>query len=240
MMDVTRATLYFAKAAILVEGISESLLIPVLAKRLGYDLSKMHISVIPICGVAFETFKKLLDPEALGIPVSIVTDADPPVPTDVAWNAAIPESDNGIFKLSDRTKKLMNIFGGHETVGVYHSKLTLEYDLAEAGDENAGVMAEVWEDCFVGVPGTFNRSQVDLAGPDRDAKAMAAWRGICRAKHSGSKAEFAHRLAAFLEKDSGEGFCPLTFRVPEYIRNSIEHVMGGVIPTTPPPGVGGT
>ena len=65
MMDVTRATLYFAKAAILVEGISEAVLVPVLAKRLGYDLAKLHISVIPICGVAFETFRKLLTPDAL-------------------------------------------------------------------------------------------------------------------------------------------------------------------------------
>jgi putative ATP-dependent endonuclease of OLD family len=65
MMDITRATLYFAKAAILVEGISESLLIPVLANRLGHDLAKDHISVIPICGVAFETFKKILAPGLL-------------------------------------------------------------------------------------------------------------------------------------------------------------------------------
>ena len=43
MMDITRATLYFAKAAILVEGISEALLIPALARRLNYDLAQKHI-----------------------------------------------------------------------------------------------------------------------------------------------------------------------------------------------------
>ncbi len=228
MMDITRATLYFAKAAILVEGISESLLLPVLARRLGHDLGKLHISVIPICGVAFETFKKLLRPDALGIPVSIVTDADPPVPNDVTWLNAIPESANGIFKLSARTAKLMDAFAGHQTVRVYHSKLTLEYDLAEAGTDNAEIMAEVWEDCFAGDPATFNRSKVEQAGTDRAAKALAAWRGICRARHSGSKAEFAHRLAAFLEKSNGNGFCPLSFRVPEYIRDAIEYVVGHV------------
>jgi putative ATP-dependent endonuclease of OLD family len=142
MMDITRATLYFAKAAILVEGISESLLVPVLARRLGHNLAKLHISVIPICGVAFETFKKLLDPGVLGIPVVIVTDADPPV-TGVEWKDATPESVNGTFTISNRTTKLVDIFRGHRTVRVYHSKLTLEYDLAEAGDENAAVMADV-------------------------------------------------------------------------------------------------
>lgn len=99
MMDITKATLYFAKAAILAEGISEALLIPVLAKRLGHDLDKSHISVIPICGVSFETFKKLLDPSVLGIPVAFVTDADPPVPTDMKWEEANPETVNGSFKL---------------------------------------------------------------------------------------------------------------------------------------------
>jgi putative ATP-dependent endonuclease of OLD family len=236
MMDITRATLYFAKGAILVEGISEALLVPVLARRLGHDLAKLHISVIPICGVAFETFRKLLDPNVLGIPIAMVTDADPPVPIDAAWKDATPESDNGIFKLSDRTKKLLDIFVGHQTVGVYSSKLTLEYDLAEASDENAEIMAEVWEGCFDGVPGTFNRSQVKMAGPDRAAKAVAAWRGICRAKHSGSKAEFAHRLAALLEESNNAEFCPLTFRVPRYIRDAIEYVVARATPPTPPAG----
>lgn len=237
MMDITRATMYFAKAAILVEGISEALLVPVLAKRIGHDLRKLHISVIPICGVAFEIFKKLLDSAVLGIPVAIVTDADPPVPTDVAWSDAIPEMDKGNFKLSDRTQKLVGIFAAHQTVKVFHSKLTLEYDLAEAGDDNAMDMAEVWEGCFTGTPGTFNRALVTKAGPDLDAKAMAVWRGICRAKHSGSKAEFAHRLAAFLEKSNGVEFCPLNFRIPKYIQDAIEYVVDSVTPAAPPIGV---
>jgi len=225
MMDVTRATLYFAKAAILVEGISESLLVPILAKRLGYDLAKRHISVIPICGVAFETFKKLLDPVVLGIPIAIVTDADPPVPNNVAWKDATPESENGKFKLSDRTKKLIEIFAEHPTVKVFHSQLTLEYDLAEAGDGNPAVMAEVWERCFVGFPGTFNKAVLSATGTDRADKALVAWRGICRAKHSGSKAEFAHQLTAYLDSDNGEGFCPL-FSVPRYLHRAIEYAAG--------------
>lgn len=226
MMDITRATLYFAKAAILVEGISEALLIPALAKRIGHDLSKSHISVIPICGVAFETFKKLLNPNVLGLPVAVVTDADPPVPTDCKWRDAVPESDGNSFKVSDRTQKLVATFEGHPTVKIFHSKVTLEYDLAEAGDENARIMAKVWEDCFVGTPGTFNISLLTEAGQDRAARAMAAWRGICRAKHSGSKAEFAHQLAAHLIGADGSGQCPLLFNVPEYLKKAINHVAG--------------
>jgi len=231
MMDVTRATLYFAKAAILVEGISESLLVPVLAKRLGYDLAKLHISVIPICGVAFETFKKLLAPAVLGIPIAIVTDADPPVVRGDSWESDLPQTDTLSFALSDRTKKLIDLFSEHSTVRVYSSKLTLEYDLAEAGEDNAEVMAEVWESCFQGQPRTFNKSRVQ--GENLKDKALAAWRGICRSSADCSKAEFSHRLAAFLDNFVG----PLSFRVPQYLQEAIEYVVTNV--TSPAEPFGG-
>ena len=44
-------------------------------------------------------------------------------------------------------------------------------------------MAEVWESCFV-AGCTFNRAWVTEAGEIQEAKALAAWRGICRAEHS--------------------------------------------------------
>lgn len=221
MLDITRATLYFSKGAILVEGISESLLIPVLAKRLGYDLAKEHISVIPICGVAFETFKKLLDPKVLGIPIAIVTDADPPVPRKSNWEDEEPELEGAAFKICDRTKKLIEVFTGHGSVIVKHSKLTLEYDLAAAGDDNAATMAAVWETCFQRTPGTFNSGRVAQAGAVRHDKAMAAWRGICRADPSVSKAEFAHRLSTQLQDDQ-------TFAIPGYLQEAIEYVVNSL------------
>jgi putative ATP-dependent endonuclease of OLD family len=230
MMDITRATLYFAKGALLVEGLSESLLVPVLARRLGHDLAKLHVSVIPICGVAFETFKKILDPSVFGIPVAMVTDSDAPIVEGPTWEADIPARSNGGFTISDRTAKLVSIFGQHSTVKVFHSQLTLEYDLAEAGDDNAVIMAEVWESCFDRCPGTFNVRRVTSAGSARRDKAIVAWRGICRASHSGSKAELSHRLAARLDGSDGSGSCPLRFVVPAYIKSAIEHVVAGVNP----------
>lgn len=226
MVDITRATLYFSKASILVEGISESLLVPVLAKRLGYDLAKLHISVIPICGVAFKTFKKLLDPSVLGIPVAIVTDADPIITrAGTTWNEDIPEMVGIAFQVSDRTQGLLKEFDKHATVEVCHSKLTLEYDLADAGDNNAAIMAEVWESCFDGMPGTFNSKKVVVPGLTRSDKALATWRGICRADHSGSKAEFAHKLAAHLSEKDNAGNFKTAFDVPAYLIKAIKHVV---------------
>jgi putative ATP-dependent endonuclease of OLD family len=233
MMDVTRATIYFAKAVILVEGISESLLLPIMARRLGHDLAREHISVVPICGVAFETFKKLLDPTALGIPVAIVSDADPKIIRGTNWEEDTAENEGAGFKLCDRMIKLLGLFNGHSNVKVFHSKLTLEYDLAEAGDDNARVMAEAWESCFIGNPGTFNTTKVDSAGASRGDKALAVWRGICRANHSGGKAEFAHRLSAKLVGEDGSGQCPLNFAIPGYIEAAVEHVINALNPPSP-------
>jgi len=232
MMDITRATLYFAKAVILVEGISESLLTPVLAKRLGHDLSKLHISVIPICGVAFETFKKLLNPKVLGIPVAIVTDADPPIMRGESWENDTPQHEEKAFSLSDRTKNLKDAFSNHDTVKVFHSELTLEYDLAKAGDENAKAMAQAWEECFMGNPGTFNQQRVAAARLSREEKALIAWRGICRSEHTGSKAAFAHRLAAILDEEENGTFST-QFEVPDYLKDSIMHVVNRVKPPAP-------
>lgn len=237
MLDITRATLYFAKAAILVEGISESLLFPTLARRLGHDLAKQHISIIPICGVAFGTFKKMLDSAGFGIPVAIVSDADPKVTRGTAWEADSAEEDGTGFKLCDRMNKLLELFVGHASVKVFHSKLTLEYDLAEAGDGNAAVMAEVWESCFVGKPGTFNKEKVDSAETSKADKALAAWRGICLANHSGSKAEFAHRLSAKLAEKDATGQPSTVFDVPPYIKDAIDYVVNAL---NPPPQAAGT
>ena len=234
MLDITRATLYFAKGVILVEGISESLLLPVLAKRLNYDLAKLHISVIPICGVAFETFKKLLNPDALGIPAAIITDADPQVTKGTTWEDDLPESENGVFKLSARTSELEKVFAGHPTVLVKHSQITLEYDLAEAGDNNALVMSKVWKCCFKGIPKTLTDELVAAAGNDRKSKGLCVWRGICRASHSGSKAEFAQRLAATLEQFGNDEKTIEPFEVPRYIEDAIKFVIGKIQTATPP------
>ncbi len=230
MLDVTRASLYFAKGALLVEGISEALLVPVIARRAGYDLAKNHVSVIPICGVAFATFKKLLDPTVFGIPVAIVTDSDPSVIRGEDWKSDTPETESGSFAISDRTRKLVDLFSGHKTVRVYRSQITLEYDLAMAGDANAALMAEVWESCFDGTPRTFSHATLADVGPGCDDRALHVWRGICLSHHTGSKADFAHRLAECLSSVNADGSFTDQFIAPAYLVDAIKYVVDSVTP----------
>lgn len=224
MMDVTRASMYFAKGLILVEGICETLLVPALAERLGIDLAKDHVAVVPVCGVAFETFKKLLGPRAFGIRTAIVTDADPSVEGGDKWQDMRPKKDGDSYELSERTKKLLASFDAHPTVRVHHSRVTLEFDLAEAGDENAVFMQTAWARGFDGSPRTLTAAMVTTPGLSLDEKALAVWRGVCLANSTGSKAELAQHLSEMLHEPGG---CP-GFVVPPYLAAAIRHVADDV------------
>lgn len=79
-IDTTKANLFFAKGVILVEGWAEEILIPTLAKKLGYDLTAKQVSVVNIANTAFlryvKIFQRQIQDENIGISVSVITDLD--------------------------------------------------------------------------------------------------------------------------------------------------------------------
>lgn len=79
-LDVTKSNLFFAKGVIIVEGWSEQILIPTLAKKLGYDLTKKEVSIINVGSTAYLHFANVFlraDKDAkMGIPIAIITDLD--------------------------------------------------------------------------------------------------------------------------------------------------------------------
>jgi len=81
-LDVTKSQLFFASGCILVEGISEALLLPTFAIMMGsdYDLDKNGIEIVNINGVAFEPFANLFnssdEKKRLSTFCTIITDDD--------------------------------------------------------------------------------------------------------------------------------------------------------------------
>lgn len=78
-LDVTKSNLFFAKGIIIVEGWAEDLLIPVLADKLGKNLTRNEISVVNVGSTAYLHYARILmrnDGKTLNYPVSIVTDYD--------------------------------------------------------------------------------------------------------------------------------------------------------------------
>lgn len=78
-LDVTKSNLFFAKGVILVEGWAEEILLPVLAKKMGVNLTEKGISIVNVGSTAFLRYSKIFqrnnDPE-MNMPVSIITDID--------------------------------------------------------------------------------------------------------------------------------------------------------------------
>lgn len=74
-LTLTRSDLYFADKAILVEGMTERLMIPAAMKKDHKNLFSQYITIMEVGGAHAHKFFPLL--EALGIKALIVTDLDP-------------------------------------------------------------------------------------------------------------------------------------------------------------------
>lgn len=79
-LDVTKSNLFFARGVILVEGWSEEILIPEIAKKINCDLTKKEVSIVNVGSTAYLDFAKVFlrkeTKNELKVPVSIITDLD--------------------------------------------------------------------------------------------------------------------------------------------------------------------
>lgn len=147
-IDVTKADLFFAENIILVEGISEQLLIPEFAKRMGTDLADNHTSIINIGGRYFDHFLKLFDTDksdfAISKRVACITDLDPvrktveDTDTKKTWKSCAPiflevEEDKYEYKPCSNNTVDAYVFSEENLIRVFSQEKgkssTFEYDL---------------------------------------------------------------------------------------------------------------
>lgn len=197
-LDVTKAALLFARGVILVEGVAEQLLIPVIAKRIGRPLARHGVTVINIGGVAFEPFVELFAEDRLPYRCAVVSDSDPseapPEPerreslsVGTGENAS-GEGEPAIPARSPRAAALATREGGN--VRVRLAQKTLEWDLVIEG--NWEWMLDALEPLKPVVAGEL-RDDAD-AGVDERADELLA-------KVKDVKGQFAQELADLLESD---------------------------------------
>jgi len=86
-LDTTKANLFFAKGVIMVEGWSEEILIPALARKMKKDglitkdLTEAGVSIVNVASAEFIKFAKIFLRQKkpyLNLPVAIITDVDVP------------------------------------------------------------------------------------------------------------------------------------------------------------------
>ena len=144
-LDATKSNLLFSKGIILVEGMAEQLLLPVLAEYIDCPLEEHHVALIPVGGLTFKHFLPLFGaglqpdqmPNALTRPVTCLIDADPTkkiTDSKDRFQKCYPYELNAdkayTYKpLSDAIGALTALCAERDNIILAHGKKTLEYDL---------------------------------------------------------------------------------------------------------------
>ncbi len=181
-LDATRGELFFARRILMVEGIAETLLLPVFAKLAGGSLKESAVTVLNADGINFNAFLPLFGEKRLGFPVAILTDGDaakigdPPSATATGLKAKEADIPN---------------------LRVEYSEITFEHELARS----AGILPLMLEAFEIMYPviGKSLKVAVDKLDSD-DKKADAFFAAFIKTETS--KGRFAQELAALLESSS--------------------------------------
>jgi putative ATP-dependent endonuclease of OLD family len=203
-LDVTKASLFFARGVILVEGIAEQLLLPQLAHRLGKDLPPAGVSVVNIGGVAFPPFSDLFGPGRLPYRLAVVSDSDP----------VLDAEEDAADALSPRAAKLKDRVADNDNVEVFLSGQTFEWDLAKI----AGNRALMVEALAPFKPRVAKKLPTELAVLDDDGAA-----DLLLKKIDPIKGPFAQSLAELLADPQRK------FEAPPYLREAIDWALGDAI-----------
>lgn len=231
-LDITKSILLFAKGVLLVEGISEALVVQELAKIVllnlrrekpdntyHADLAEYGISIVNLNGIYFKHFfalfkgyKKIDDVVSScdGIPIKCVgiTDNDPEkrlMPTPDA-----PERGNNkqLYLIEELAQNSQNC-------RLFSNMKTFEYDIAFEGN-NLAIMSAV-QLSLLTTDGEIRRQLTEYTETDwRNSPAQEKATAALYLLNHIEKGEFAQALALRLSADS-EGFI-----VPQYIVDAIK------------------
>lgn len=216
-LDATRAAVLFARRIVLLEGVAEAVLLPVLARKLVFasDRAKQRqfhaVTIVNVGSVDFEPYIRLLLGSVGDLRVIdhlvVITDGDPDLDGT---------GDSQALNRADRLDKLADNLGAAGRLTVAEADYTLEADLlGQTG--NAAVLRAAY---LKQHPRSEARWQ-EIADQAKPAEAL--YRKLTdpkSGKHFISKGEFAHDVAIAIQK--GE-----SFTVPQYLETAITKVLDG-------------
>jgi putative ATP-dependent endonuclease of OLD family len=209
-LDATRAAVLFAKRIILVEGIAEAVLLPVLARHCVFlgDVAmrrKFHaVTIINVGSVDFAPYIRLLLGAIDGLSVMdhlvVITDSDPPVEGGKTKKAV---------NRPDALRELAQELGAEAKLTVAAATYTLEADLL-AEMTNAPVLKAAY---LTQHPYRPSQDKWQLI-TDAAVPAKALYEKLRSDEDFISKGEFAHDVALAIRDGS-------SFRVPAYLETAI-------------------
>jgi putative ATP-dependent endonuclease of OLD family len=141
-LDATKSNMLFSKGVIFVEGLSEQLLLPILAKYIACPVEEKHVAVLSVGGLTFKHFIPIFgnSQNALKRRLSCLVDADPSRKDKENQDAGFKKCWPYLLGLNDvkyeyKTKSDTIQSLEEATQGVAHIRImygskTFEYDLA--------------------------------------------------------------------------------------------------------------
>ncbi|MBL8772182.1 MAG: AAA family ATPase [Phenylobacterium sp.] len=230
-LDVTKAALLFGGRVLLVEGIAEALLLPVIAEHftLKGEPEKLRLFrsavFVPIDGVDFVPYANLLtslvNEARIAERVVVMTDGDHGVgqddddDTELADDDEDAKEEEGLLP-GERRKKALDALakanGAEAILSAITSRYSLESELLEAGN------AVILRAAYVSLHKRSGKKWDKAAALEGDERAKAI-QGIFK---NARKGDFAQVLADLIEKADTNKH---TFVVPKYIDDTIREVV---------------
>lgn len=225
-LDVTKSQMLFSRGALLVEGISEAILIPAFAKILNRNLTTYAVEVVNVDGTAFSPFVHVLcnaTADGTIIKCSIVTDDDRCtnkseqdiyISLDHDYDCDKTVLDDICYRLSkgkesDRCKKTMTLCE-QSGVDINTAYKTLEFELASK-EKNIETILNVIKSLH---PTSGARLEELVNNDDKLIyKTIRIWLFI--RSHSYDKSQFAQILSKEIEENKD------SFIIPDYIKKAI-------------------
>lgn len=251
-LDATKSTMLFSKGVILVEGLAEQLVLPVLAeflvhlengKKVPLSLEARHVTVVAVGGSTFKHFLPLFGPGcardrekyALRRPVACVVDSDPARKEKTSgarfkkcWPYELDHNPDS-FEYRAKSAIVAELDGmccnDSNPVGVFPAQKTFEYDLALDNVTSEILQAIAGE---AGPNQLDDRTQNSLNRIEDDGKRHAATfasRYLLSVEDRKGEAalELSRLLRQNLEKQEGDR---LEIMVPDYVARAVKWACG--------------
>ena len=246
-IDVTKSQLFYAKGILLIEGISEELLIPVFSQILGYKIEDFRIEIVNVDGISFYPILSLFNSDEklkrLEKRVAILSDDDrytDSKDTIYSFDKLLENNNDLLYLLHDEIEKappatrinnLHSFIKNNPKIGLKTSFKTFEYEisLSNVADKTSSIDANLYvqyikqvaPEKFLAIESFYKplSTKDTLSIVERKQIALLLWKTIP------SKADFAQDFAIYLSQNLDQA--KSRFIVPPYIVQALDHLTKG-------------
>lgn len=237
-LDVTKSQMFFARGILFVEGISEAILLPAIARFLDRPLEKYAVEIVNVDSIAFTPFVHLLSSEKVKTcfsKVSIITDDDRCSNKAESEYYINKDYDYDYDKMNIICKKLENgmpstRYKNLETkcnengIGIFKAKKTLEYELCCSSKNNIYHMIEAIKREYKDLGSKLEGKVLGLSSLEEQAACI--WLFIrSRNKCKGAIAQYISRIIdeQYKAREKNQEI-EREFTIPDYLKNAVYSV----------------